>query len=128
MKEIVLNDGNKLPILGFGTYKSTKKEGIQSIKNALNIGCRMFYTAAKYDNEKEVGKAINESGVDRKEIIITTKLWRENLGYEETKKAFNISLKKLGLDYTDLYLIHWPANAKNYKDWQKTNADSWRAM
>ncbi|WP_248399281.1 aldo/keto reductase [Bizionia sp. M204] len=105
-----------------------KKEGIQSIKNALNIGCRMFYTAAKYDNEKEVGKAINESGVDRKEIIITTKLWRENLGYEEAKKAFNISLKKLGLDYTDLYLIHWPANAKNYKDWQKTNADSWRAM
>jgi len=95
-----------------------KKEGIQSIKNALNIGYRMFDTAAKYDNEKEVGKAINESGVDRKEIIITTKLWRENLGYEEAKKAFNISLKKPGLDYIDLYLIYWPVNAKNYKDWQ----------
>ncbi|ALJ06527.1 oxidoreductase [Pseudalgibacter alginicilyticus] len=128
MKEIVLNDGNKLPIIGFGTYKSTEQEGIQSIKNALKIGYRMFDTAAKYNNEKEVGTAIHESGFDRKEIIITTKLWRENLGYEATKKAFNKSLKTLKLDYIDLYLIHWPANARNYDDWQKTNADTWRAM
>lgn len=128
MKEIVLNDGNKLPIIGFGTYKSTEVEGIESIKNALDMGYRMFDTAAIYENEKVVGKAINESGIDRKEIIVTTKLWRENLGYEEAKKAFDKSLKKLGLEYIDLYLIHWPANAKNYKDWQKANADSWRAM
>ncbi len=128
MKEIVLNDGNKIPILGLGTYKSIEQEGVQSIKNALTIGYRLIDTAAKYENEEEVGKAINESEIDRKEIIVTTKLWRENLGYEETKKAFGKSLKKLGLDYVDLYLIHWPANAKNYENWQKENADSWRAM
>lgn len=128
MKKLVLNDGNELPIIGFGTYESTEKKGIESIKNALDMGYRMFDTAAIYENEKVVGKAINESGIDRKEIIVTTKLWRENLGYEEAKKAFDKSLKKLGLEYIDLYLIHWPANAKNYKDWQKANADSWRAM
>ncbi|MEN3322684.1 aldo/keto reductase [Mariniflexile soesokkakense] len=128
MKEIVLNDGNKIPIIGFGTYKTTEQEGIQSIKNALEMGYRLIDTAAKYDNEKEVGKAINESGIERKDIIVTTKLWRENLGYEETKKAFDKSLKTLGLDYIDLYLIHWPANSKNYTNWQKANADSWRAL
>ncbi|WP_026753426.1 aldo/keto reductase [Sediminibacter sp. Hel_I_10] len=128
MKEIVLNDGNKIPIIGFGTYKSTEQDGIKSIKNALKIGYRMVDTAAKYDNEKEVGKAINESGINRKEIFVTTKLWRENLGYKEAKKAFDKSLKKLGLNYIDLYLIHWPANAKNYTNWQKANSDSWRAM
>lgn len=127
-KEIVLNDGNKIPIIGLGTYKSTEQEGIQSIKNALTKGYGLIDTAAMYNNEEEVGKAIIESGIDRKEIIVTTKLWRENLGYKEAKKAFDISLKKLGLDYIDLYLIHWPANAKNYTNWQKANADTWRAM
>ncbi|SFT14468.1 aldo/keto reductase [Sphingobacterium wenxiniae] len=128
MKEIVLNDGNKIPIVGFGTYKSTEQEGVQSVKNALAAGYRMIDTAAIYGNEEDVGKGIKESGIDRKEIFVTTKLWRENLGYEQAKKAFEISLKKLGLNYVDLYLIHWPANAKNYTDWQKANADSWRAM
>lgn len=128
MKEIVLNDGNKIPIIGLGTYKSMKEEGIQSIKDALEKGYRLIDTAAIYNNEEEVGRGIAESGIARKEIIVTTKLWRENLGYKEAKKAFEVSLKKLGLTYVDLYLIHWPANAKNYANWQKTNADSWRAM
>lgn len=128
MREIVLNDGNRIPIIGFGTYKSVKDDGVQSVKNALTKGYRLIDTAAAYNNEEEVGKGIAESGINRKEIIVTTKLWRENLGYKETKRAFEISLKKLSLDYVDLYLIHWPANAKNYTNWQKTNADSWRAM
>lgn len=128
MKEIILNDGNKIPIIGFGTYKSVGNESIQSVKNALAKGYRLIDTAAAYNNEKEVGKGIAESGIDRKDIIVTTKLWRENLGYKEAKKAFNLSLKKLGLTYVDLYLIHWPANARNYANWQKANADSWRAM
>ncbi len=128
MKEIVLNDGNSIPVVGLGTYKSVNDGGIQSIKSALAKGYRLIDTAAKYNNEEEVGKGITESGIDRKEIIVTTKLWRENLGYEETKKAFELSFKKLGLTYIDLYLIHWPANARNYTNWQKVNADSWRAM
>src|SRR5579871_4233387 len=99
MKELILNDGNKIPIVGFGTYKSTEQEGIQSIKNALMHGYRLIDTAAAYDNEEEVGKGIKESGIDRKEIVVTTKLWRENLSYQNVKTAFDISLKKLGLDY-----------------------------
>ena len=128
MKEIVLNDGNRIPIIGFGTYKSVKNEGVQSVKNALAKGYRLIDTAAAYNNEEEVGKGIAESGIGREEIIVTTKLWRENLGYKEAKKAFALSLKKLGMTYVDLYLIHWPANARNYTNWQKANADSWRAM
>lgn len=128
MKEIVLNDGNRIPIIGFGTYKSVKNEGVQSVKNALAKGYRLIDTAAAYNNEEEVGKGIAESGIGREEIIVTTKLWRENLGYKEAKKAFALSLKKLGMTYVDLYLIHWPANGRNYTNWQKANADSWRAM
>lgn len=128
MKEIILNDGNKIPVIGFGTYKSTEQEGIQSVVNAVSNGYRLIDTASKYGNEEAVGKGIKTSGISRTEIVITTKLWRENLGFEQTKTAFDESLNKLGLDYIDLYLIHWPANAKNYANWQKTNADTWRAM
>ena len=128
MKEQLLNDGNKLPAIGFGTYKSNELNGIQAIKDAIKLGYRLIDTAAKYENEEAVGKGIRASGISREEIRVTTKIWREDLGYQQTKKAFNESLNKLGLDYIDLYLIHWPANAKNYKHWQQTNADTWRAM
>lgn len=128
MREIILNDGHKVPVVGFGTYKTTDQAGIQPVIDALANAYRLIDTASKYENEEAVGKAIKISGVSREEIVVTTKLWRENLGYEPTKTAFNESLNKLGLDYIDLYLIHWPANAINYKNWQKTNADTWRAM
>jgi diketogulonate reductase-like aldo/keto reductase len=128
MREIILNDGHKIPVIGFGTYKSTDQAGIQPVVDALVNGYRLIDTAAKYENEAAVGKAIRISGVLREEIVVTTKMWRENLGYEQTKTAFNESLNKLGLDYIDLYLIHWSANAKNYQNWQKANADTWRAM
>ena len=128
MKELLLNDGNKIPLIGFGTYKCTEQEGIDSVKAALQNGYRLIDTAARYENEVAVGKGIKESGVDRKEIFLTTKLWRDNLGYNETKIAFKDSMENLGVDYLDLYLIHWPANAKNYTNWQKANADAWRAM
>ncbi|RMZ59860.1 aldo/keto reductase [Chryseobacterium nematophagum] len=128
MKELILNDGNKIPLVGFGTYKSTEEEGIQSITDALKLGYRLIDSATIYENEEVVGRAIKKSGVPREEIVLTTKLWRTNLGYKEAKIAFEESLKKLDLQYVDLYLIHWPANAKNYDNWQKANSDSWRAM
>ena len=128
MKYYQLNNGNKIPAIGFGTYKAQEDEGIAAVKKAIETGYRLIDTAAKYENEEAVGKAIKQSGIAREELMITTKLWRENLGYESTKKAFETSLAKLDLDYIDLYLIHWPANAKNYENWQKANNDSWRAM
>jgi len=128
MKYITLNDGIQLPHIGFGTYKATEEEGIASVKLALQKGYRLLDTAAKYENESAVGKGIKESGIPREEIFVTTKVWRDNLGYENTKKAFEESLQKLDLDYIDLYLIHWPANAKNFDNWEEVNAETWRAM
>lgn len=129
MQYIELNDGNKLPMLGFGTYKATAEAGTRSVLEALDRGYRLIDTAAKYENEEAVGKAIRESKLPREEILLTTKLWREDLGYDNTLKAFEQSLQKLGLDYIDLYLINWPANEKNYGEgWQKANAEAWRAM
>lgn len=128
MQYITLNDGQVIPSLGFGTYKATAEEGVASVQAALQKGYRLLDTAAKYENEEQVGQGIRLSAVPREEIKVTTKLWRENMGYEQTKSAVALSLQKLGLDYIDLYLIHWPANAKNYGNWQQANADAWRAM
>ena len=105
MKYLKLNDGNQIPAIGFGTYKATEEEGIEAVKTALRNGYRLIDGAAKYKNEVAVGKAIKESGIPREEIFVTTKVWRENLGYENTKKAFEDSLQKLNLDAVDLYLI-----------------------
>ena len=128
MKKVVLNDGNKIPIVGLGTYKSTEQEGIEAVNYAISNGYRLIDTAAFYKNEEAVGKGIKASGIARDDIFVTTKLWRENLGYVSAKRELGKSLNKLGLGYIDLYLIHWPANARNYDNWQKTNADTWRAM
>lgn len=128
MKKLILNDGQKLPTVGFGTYKSEGQEGIEAVSTAISKGYSLIDTAAVYGNEETVGKGIKASGASREDIFVTTKLWRENLGYESTKKEFEKSLTRLDLEYIDLYLIHWPANAKNYDNWQKTNADTWRAM
>ncbi|WP_163717743.1 aldo/keto reductase [Mangrovibacterium lignilyticum] len=128
MAKLILNDGNEIPTIGFGTYESTEQEGIDAVRYAITSGYRLIDTAAFYKNEEAVGKGIKASGIDRSDIFVTTKLWRESLGYESAKKELALSLDKLGLDYVDLYLIHWPANAKNYDNWQQTNADTWRAM
>jgi 2,5-diketo-D-gluconate reductase A len=120
MQKITLNNGVEMPILGFGVFQvSDPKECEASVRNALQTGYRLLDTAASYLNETAVGDAIRNSGLDRQEIFVTTKLWVQDAGYERTRKAFDTSLAKLQLDYLDLYLIHQP-----YCDVY----GSWRAM
>jgi 2,5-diketo-D-gluconate reductase A len=109
MQKVVLNNGIEMPILGFGVYQVPDAEECErSVYQAIQTGYRLIDTAAAYRNEEAVGKAIRRSGVPREELFITTKLWIQDAGYENTKKAFAKSLKRLQLDYLDLYLIHQP--------------------
>lgn len=116
----VLNNGIKMPWVGFGTFKiKDKNTAISSVKEALRLGYRHIDTAAIYGNEEAVGEAIKESKVKREDIFLTSKLWNSEHDYDRALKAFDESLKKLGTDYLDLYLIHWPG---------KSNKDTWKAL
>lgn len=120
MKYVTLNNGVEMPMEGFGVYQvEDDKVCEQAVSDALEAGYRLIDTAAAYFNEEAVGRAIKKSGIPREELFITTKLWIQDAGYENAKKAFQTSLDKLGLDYLDLYLIHQPMN--DYYG-------SWRAM
>jgi diketogulonate reductase-like aldo/keto reductase len=120
MEHVTLNNGVKMPILGFGVYRVNDLAVCeQAVLDAIGAGYRLIDTAAAYRNEEAVGKAIRKSGVPREELFITTKLWLSDAGRENTKKAFQKSLDNLGLDYLDLYLIHQPFNDVY---------GSWRAM
>lgn len=119
-KFMLLSNGVKIPSIGFGTYKSgDDEETAKIIKNALNLGYKMIDTASFYNNEVGIGNGIKESGIDRKDIFIVTKLWNDDHGYDNTIEAFNKSLNNLQVDYIDLYLIHWP---------NKLNSETWRAF
>lgn len=109
MQSVILNNGVEMPVLGYGVFQVTDlAECERSVVDAINTGYRLIDTAASYRNEEAVGKAIKKSGVAREKLFITTKLWIQSNGYEGTKKAFEHSLKRLQLDYLDLYLIHQP--------------------
>jgi diketogulonate reductase-like aldo/keto reductase len=114
--------------MGFGTYKMAPEDTKASVLCALRSGWRHIDTAAFYRNEAEVGEAVRESGIARSEIFVTTKLWNADRGYDSALRAFDRSQEALGLDYVDLYLIHWPASPFFWDDWKKINADSWRAL
>lgn len=109
MKNIILNDGNQIPQVGFGVFMIPNDGSTyDAVLQALKAGYRHIDTAAAYFNEAEVGKAVKDSGIDRKEIFITSKLWLQDYGYEAAKKGIETSSEKLGLDYMDLYLLHQP--------------------
>ncbi len=116
-----LHNGVKMPWLGLGVYKAAEGEEVErAVRTALEVGYRGIDTAAIYGNERGVGKAVRESGLPREEVFITTKVWNDRQGYESTLQAFERSRQRLGVEYVDLYLIHWPVKGK-YKD-------TWRAL
>ena len=123
-----LNNGVKIPCIGFGTYRATDGCGAEGIKEAIKAGYRYFDTAAFYENEEEIAGAIRQTGIDRKELFLASKVWKTDLGYENVKKAFAESLERLQTEYLDLYLIHWPLPEAGYADWKSLDIDSWKAM
>ena len=111
-----LRNGVQMPYLGLGTYQAdNEQEVVDAVKGALQLGYRHIDTASAYKNEEGVGQGIKESGVNREEIFVVTKVWNADQGYESTLKAFDESLNRLGLKYLDLYLIHWPVAGKYKK-------------
>ncbi|MFY0779658.1 aldo/keto reductase [Peribacillus simplex] len=116
---ITLHNGVQMPQLGFGVFKvKNGKETVESVKKAIQVGYRAIDTAAIYENEEGVGQAIRECGVPREELFITSKVWNTEQGYETTLQAFDDSLNRLGLEYLDLYLIHWPGKDKYLETWR----------
>jgi 2,5-diketo-D-gluconate reductase A len=116
------NNGVEIPQLGFGVFQVPADEVIEPVRTAIESGYRLIDTAAAYQNEEGVGKAIANSGVDRNDLFITTKLWNSDQGYDEAMRAFDVSLGKLGLDTVDLYLIHWPLPKRD------RYVDTWKAL
>lgn len=124
-----LSNGYEMPIMGFGTFRMPSgSRTYDSVREALDAGYRLIDTASYYKNEEDVGRAVRESGIPRQEIFVTTKLWNSDQGYESTLKAFEKSMEKLGLDYLDLYLIHWPRIKRAPDDWVRLNRETWHAM
>lgn len=124
-----LNNGTTISCIGYGTFQTSNDKTKEAVTEALKAGYRHIDTASFYGNEQGVGEAIRKSEINRKDIFVTSKLWNEDRGYIETKIAFEKTLKNLNMNYLDLYLIHWPANRKQFGDDAKTiNAATWMAM
>ncbi|MFI6288986.1 aldo/keto reductase [Streptomyces sp. NPDC051018] len=119
---LTLNNGLRMPQLGFGVWQVPDDEAATAVATALEAGYRSIDTAAVYENEAGTGRAVAASGIPREDLFVTTKLWNDSQGYDKTLRAFDASLTRLGLDYVDLYLIHWPRPSKDLY------ADSYRAF
>ncbi|MGI5135753.1 MULTISPECIES: aldo/keto reductase [unclassified Streptomyces] len=125
---IILNNGVEMPQLGFGVWQVPDDEAETAVATALEAGYRSIDTAAIYGNEEGVGQAVAASGIPRQDLFITTKLWNSDQGYDATLRAFDVSLEKLGLEYVDLYLIHWPLPSRGkfvdtYRAFEKIYGD-----
>ena len=129
METMRLYNGIEIPAIGYGTWQSPDSEvTVNGVKTAVASGYRHIDAAAVYGNEVSVGKGIAGCGVPREELFITSKVWNTERSYDAALAAFEKTIKDLGCGYLDLYLIHWPAAAHMYADWEQINLDTWRAM
>lgn len=128
-KSVLLANGVEMPTIGYGTWKvENSSAGADAVAEAIKAGYRHIDGAARYENEVSVGEGIRKSGIAREELFVTSKVWFTHRSYEKVLESCDTTLRDLGLDYVDLYLVHWPAVAKNYENWQEVNAETWRAM
>lgn len=123
-----LKNGVKIPCMGIGTWQTDGETTIAAIRAALDMGYRLIDTAAAYGNELSVGQAVKESGVPREEVFITSKLRNAAHGYKATLEAFEMTVNKLGVDYLDLYLVHWPNPVQFRPIWKEATAGTWKAF
>lgn len=127
--DLKLSNGVTIPGLGYGTYQTPPEDAYRAVTDALAVGYRHIDTAARYGNESGVGQAVKDSGLKREEVFITSKLWNTERGYDKAMAAFEKTLAELGTDYLDLYLIHWPANEKQFgQEAAALNLDTWRVF
>ena len=117
-----------MPAIGYGTWQTGDGEAARCVRSAVEAGYRHIDTAYGYMNERGVGEGIRTCGIAREELFVATKHWITGRGYEKTLAQADESLRNLGLDYIDLYLVHWPAVAKTFDDWRRINADTWSAF
>ena len=129
METVTLSNGKQMPAVGFGTWKAPSDEiTVNAVKTAVECGYTHIDAAAAYHNEIWVGKGIRESGIKREDLFLTSKLWNDDHGYESTLRAFENTITDLGVDYLDLYLIHWPVPVKFHDDYIEKNRETWKAF
>ena len=127
MEDFILSNGVRMPKIGYGTYLVKDDAGVSVVKAALDAGYRHIDTAAFYGNEEQVGQALAASGLPRGELFVTTKVWRDALGYDRTMRSFEASMQRLGLEQLDLLLLHWPTREPGDPESPALCLESWRA-